>query len=125
MAKIGYLYLNEGWWDGEQIVSTDWVAASTRKHIAATLQDGYGYQWWVTDSGVYMALGYAGQFIFVVPEKALVVAVTSDLEERDFYVPQQLLDNFVIPAAKSSTPLPANPNGVAGLETCIETLASP
>ena len=125
MAKIGYLYLNEGRWDGEQIVPTDWVAASTRKHITATLQDGYGYQWWVTDSGIYMALGYAGQFIFVVPGKALIVAVTSDLEERDFYVPQQLLDDFIIPAAKSSTPLPANPNGVAGLEMYIETLASP
>lgn len=45
MAKIGYLYLNEGWWDGEQVVSADWVEASTREHISAkTLQDGYGYQ---------------------------------------------------------------------------------
>ena len=104
---------------------TDWVAASTRKHIAATLQDGYGYQWWVTDSGVYMALGYAGQFIFVVPEKALVVAVTSDLEERDFYVPQQLLNDFVIPAVKSSAPLSANPDGVLALDASITVLANP
>lgn len=99
MAKIGYLYLNEGRWDGEQIVPADWVATSTRKHISATLQDGYGYQWWVADHGVYMALGYAGQYIIVVPEKALVVVVTSDLAERDFYVPQQLLNDFIIPAA--------------------------
>jgi CubicO group peptidase (beta-lactamase class C family) len=125
MAKIGYLYLNEGRWDGEQIVPAAWVAASTRKHISATLQDGYGYQWWVTDDGVYMALGYAGQFIFVVPEKALVVAFTSELEERDFYVPQNLLDCFIIPAAESSTPLPANPDGVELLGARIEALANP
>jgi CubicO group peptidase (beta-lactamase class C family) len=100
MAKIGYLYLNQGQWDGEQIVPVDWVAASTRKHISATLQDGYGYQWWVADPEVYMALGYAGQYIVVVPEKALLVVFTSDLAERDFYVPQQLLDDFIIPAVE-------------------------
>jgi CubicO group peptidase (beta-lactamase class C family) len=125
MAKIGYLYLNEGQWDGEQIVPADWVRASTRKHISATLQDGYGYQWWVTDDGIYMALGYAGQFIFVVPEKALVAVFTSELEERDFYTPQILLNDYIIPAAESSTPLAANPEGVALLEASIEALGSP
>jgi len=125
MAKIGHLYLHKGQWDGKQIVPSAWVEASTRKHISATLQDGYGYQWWVADNGVYMALGYAGQFIFVVPEQALVVTFTSDLEERDFYAPQRLLNDFIIPAAESSTALPANPDGVASLEARIEALANP
>lgn len=123
MAKIGYLYLNEGRWAGQQVVSAEWVAASTRKHIPATLQDGYGYQWWVAEDGVYMALGYAGQFVFVVPQKDMVVVFVSDLEEQDFYVPQRLLNDFIIPAAKSATPLPANPTGVALLESRIEALA--
>jgi CubicO group peptidase (beta-lactamase class C family) len=125
MAKIGYLYLNEGQWDGEQVVSLGWVEASRRKHISATLEDGYGYQWWVDDSGMYMALGYAGQFIFVEPEKEMVVVFTSDLSERDFYVPQTLLIDFIIPAAKSSTALPDNSKGVALLESRIEALANP
>jgi CubicO group peptidase (beta-lactamase class C family) len=125
MAKIGYLYLKEGQWEGEQVVPADWVAVSTRKHIDATLQDGYGYQWWVTDDGVYMALGYAGQFIFVVPEKDMVVVFTSQLEESEFYTPQRLLDDFVIPAARSSGPLPANPDGVASLEAATRDLAAP
>jgi CubicO group peptidase (beta-lactamase class C family) len=125
MAKIGYLYLNKGRWDGEQIVPSDWVQTSTRKHIAATLQDGYGYQWWVTDSGVYMALGYAGQFIFVVPEQALVVVFVSDLQDSDFYVPQRLLEDYVIPAIKSFEPLPDNPAGVATLESQVQALAKP
>ena len=126
MAKIGYLYLNEGWWDGEQVVSADWVKASTREHISAgTLEDGYGYQWWIDDSSIYMALGYAGQFIFVIPDKDMVAVFLSDLEEQDFYVPQRLLNDFIIPAAQSSTPLPDNPGGVALLESRTEALANP
>jgi CubicO group peptidase (beta-lactamase class C family) len=125
MAKIGYLYLNEGRWDGEQVVPAGWVRASTRRHISATLQEGYGYQWWVTDDGVFMALGYAGQYIVVVPEQELVVVFTSDLAEEDFYLPQELLNEFIIPAVESSGRLPANPGGVARLEACIEALASP
>lgn len=125
MAKIGYLYLNQGQWDGKQILPSAWVEASTCKHISATLQDGYGYQWWVADNGVYMALGYAGQFIFVVPEQALVVVFTSGLAERDFYVPQELLNDFIIPAAKSSAPLPVNPEGAGSLEAGIKALANP
>jgi CubicO group peptidase (beta-lactamase class C family) len=125
MAKIGYLYLNNGQWNGKQIVPSAWVEASTRKRISATLQDGYGYQWWVMDEGVYMALGYAGQFIFVMPEQDMVIVFTSGLEERDFYVPQRLLNDFIMPAAESSTPLPENPDGVALLESRIEALANP
>jgi CubicO group peptidase (beta-lactamase class C family) len=125
MAKIGYLYLNEGQWDGEQIVPADWVRASTRKHIAGTLQEGYGYQWWVAEQGPYMALGYAGQYIVVVPEHELVVVFTSDLAEEDFYVPQELLNEYIIPAVESSAPLPANPRGVARLKRRIEALARP
>jgi CubicO group peptidase (beta-lactamase class C family) len=125
MAKFGYLYLNDGQWDGEQVVPSDWVQASTRKHQSATLQDGYGYQWWVADNDVYMALGYGGQFIVVVAEQALVVVFTSDLSESNFYVPQNLLNDFIIPAAKSAAPLPANPDGVALLEARIQALVNP
>jgi len=73
MAKIGYLYLNVDLWEGEQVVSAEWVEASTREHIPAkTLQDGYGYQWWVDDSGIYMALGYSEQHSHRFPgERAL------------------------------------------------------
>ena len=125
MAKIGYLYLNKGSWDGKQVIPASWVKASTRKHVSATLEDGYGYQWWVDASGIYMALGYAGQFIFVVPEKDMVVVFVSDLEEQDFYVPQRLLNDFIIPAAESSTPLPNNPEGMTLLESRLKALAAP
>jgi CubicO group peptidase (beta-lactamase class C family) len=125
MAKFGYLYLNEGQWDGGQVVSSEWVKASSSKYISATLEDGYGYQWWIDDSDMYMALGYGGQFIFVIPEQDLVVVFTSSLEEKDFYVPQTLLNEFIIPAAIASNPLPDNPEGVEQLEAIIEQLANP
>lgn len=125
MAKFGYLYLKEGRWDGVQVIPSEWVKASTREYIPASLEDGYGYQWWIDDSGMSIALGYGGQFIFVIPEQEMVVVFTSSLEEQDFYVPQTLLNEFIIPAAIASTPLPENPEGVERLESLIEQLANP
>jgi len=126
MAKIGYLYLNEGVWDGRQVVPAAWVAESTRKHISAqTLQAGYGYQWWVQPSGIYMALGYAGQYIVVVPNKEMVVVFASDLPDEHFFVPQQLLEEFILPAARSSNTLPADPEGFSVLEALVAALAGP
>ncbi len=125
MAKIGYLYLNEGNWDGEQIVPVEWVNESTKKHIDATLQEGYGYQWWVDFPDVYMALGYAGQFIFVAPDLDLVAVFTSELPEAQFNTPQRLLDTFILPAADSSEPLPANQTALEDMNSKIETLQNP
>jgi CubicO group peptidase (beta-lactamase class C family) len=122
MAKIGYLYLNEGHWDGAQIVPADWVEASTRKHISVPSQDGYGYQWWIRSDGLYMARGYAGQYIFVVPEREMVVAITSNLDREGMQVPMTLLED-IISAARSSTPLPPNPYGVEFLESIIQQVA--
>ena len=125
LAKIGYLYLRGGEWDGEQIIPSSWVEESTQKHISGTLEDGYGYQWWVDDSGIFMAVGYAGQFIFVVPEEELVVVFNSDLDDRDFYVPQVLLVDYIIPAVISLEPLPTDPEAEASLRLQIEALSKP
>jgi CubicO group peptidase (beta-lactamase class C family) len=125
MLKIGYLYLNQGRWGDRQVVPAGWVAASTRKHIDGTLQDGYGYQWWVADGGIYMALGYGGQYILVAPELDIVVVFTSELAERDFYVPQQLFEAYIRPAVRSDAPLPGNAEGVALLQSYVEELARP
>jgi len=59
MAKISWLYLNRGQWDGNHIVPAAWVEASTRGHISSTLFPRYGYQWWI-DASYYMAVGYKG-----------------------------------------------------------------
>jgi CubicO group peptidase (beta-lactamase class C family) len=46
MAKIGYLYLNNGTWDGQQIVPSSWIAESTSTHYSFSSTSGYGYLWW-------------------------------------------------------------------------------
>jgi CubicO group peptidase (beta-lactamase class C family) len=122
MAKIGYLYLNEGEWDGEQVIPSEWVRASTKEHIEATLQPAYGYQWWIDPPDVYMALGYAGQFIFVAPEHDLVAVFTSDLPEDLFYTPKRFLDNYILEAIKSNEPLPANDDAFEKMNLNVQTL---
>lgn len=80
MAKFGYLYLKNGRWEGKQLVPAAWVAESTRSQIGASASLSYGYQFWIRDMGEcagYLAWGRAGQFIAVVPEKDLIVVVTS------------------------------------------------
>ena len=118
MAKIGYLYLKNGVWGNKQIISSQWVKTSTSKHVFATLMfPGYGYQWWIADQGIYMAVGHQGQFIFVVPEKDLIVVFTSGLSIEDFYIPFVLLHSYIISAAESSRPLPENPEGEKELKS--------
>ncbi|HEX2908509.1 MAG TPA: serine hydrolase, partial [Phototrophicaceae bacterium] len=125
MAKFGYLYLNGGQWDGQQIIPAEWVATSTQKHISSQpLSDGYGYQWWVDHNGYYMALGYGGQYILVYPEKNLVVVFTSGLAPTSFSQPESFFERFILPAVEADTALPENPEGTAALEEAIESLAN-
>ncbi len=85
MAKIGHLYLNQGCWEGEQIVSPDWVRESTRAHIAGPNSNvDYGYQWWLPKQyarDVYQARGWYGDhyaFITVVPDLDLVLVFAGE-----------------------------------------------
>lgn len=81
MAKIGFLYLNSGYWDEKQIVSKQWIEESTKAHVKAGSRYSYGYQWWikpVSKCPSFRAWGKNGQFITVVPALDLVVAVTSE-----------------------------------------------
>jgi len=108
MAKIGYLYLHQGYWDNKQIISSQWIRESTRQHIKAAWIADYGYQWWVINPGVYTALGHDGQYIIVVPDKNIIVVFTSSLIAKDTWAPMGLLFSYILPAVKSTTPLPQN-----------------
>jgi CubicO group peptidase (beta-lactamase class C family) len=115
MAKIGYLYLNNGMWEDRQILSSQWIKDSTRQHISASGSLGYGYQWWTTDSHEYLAMGYGGQFIFVVPDKNIVAVFTSSLDIENIFVPFGLLQAYIIASVKSDKQLPENPQQVKAL----------
>ena len=78
LAKIGYLYLHDGVWDGKRILPSGWVRESTRSHVS-TGKYRYGYQWWLFSQegpASYAAWGYGGQFLFVVPELDLIAVFT-------------------------------------------------
>jgi CubicO group peptidase (beta-lactamase class C family) len=123
MAKIGYLYLNEGQWGDQQIVPASWVQASTSPHIkAGTLSDEYGYQWWVDSVGYFLAIGYDGQFIFVLPEQDMVVVFTS---AGDFPIPETLLNDYILPAVKSEGSLPPNADAFKQLQDILQSSATP
>lgn len=100
MAKIGQLYLNNGVWNGEQIISSKWIQDST--NVQFDRQSGsadYGYQWWVRTFGnqnyhAYFAQGHFGQYIFVVPDIQLVVVFTSHYEGSSS-IYWQLMNNIV------------------------------
>jgi CubicO group peptidase (beta-lactamase class C family) len=128
MAKLGHLYLNEGRWEGQQVVSTAWVETATsalaRPHNAYI---DYGYHWWVDPSGSYYeAAGYRGQEIFLLPDQQMVVVMTGASGDGppDAWG-EQLLKSHIISLAESASPLPPNPDGVAALESRIQAAAMP
>ena len=126
MARFGYLYLRKGTWNGRQIISDAWVRTSAMQHIATSYYGyQYGYQWWVHPTGVYHARGLGGQRIFVLPKQRMVVTFTSGLNFPAMEeVPEALLEEFIIPAAKSSESLPENP-GLELFDSRIKTIAQP
>jgi hypothetical protein len=57
MAKIGLLYLNQGKWENKQIISAEWIVASTQLYLDGKWADEkYGYQWWINPAGFYSAV---------------------------------------------------------------------
>jgi CubicO group peptidase (beta-lactamase class C family) len=130
MAKLGYLYLNRGGWNGEQIVPAKWVGESTAKHMEtkglmnAAEDDGYGYFWWIDAYGGYSAHGFGGQYIFVVPKLNLVAVFTSSLTDPDFPTPRRLMEEYILPAAKSTRALPPSQSATE-LQAYIKRIANP
>jgi CubicO group peptidase (beta-lactamase class C family) len=85
LAKLGRLYLHQGNWDGTQIISQEWVQTSTTggaygsdewpDEFAESGRMNYKYQWWLLseESGSYSTVGKDGQYMYVNPEKALII----------------------------------------------------
>jgi len=106
MAKFGYLYLNNGRWDGVQFVPAEYVAAanSYQSEGDSTGYANYGYQWWVTQAygmPTYFALGFGSQYSYVVPDRDLVVVVVKGFDERPAVVTasRPLIENYVLAGA--------------------------
>ena len=89
LARFGLLMLNNGNWNGNQVIDASWVQESTTYHSDATLylSDGYGYMWWVArkfnkythlpnadiPEGSYSARGAGGHYVMIIPDYDLVI----------------------------------------------------
>ncbi|MGW8314991.1 MAG: serine hydrolase domain-containing protein [Bacteroidales bacterium] len=113
MMKFGVTYLNEGLWNGERLISADWVKKSSKiyrnnSRINIPIEDsgrnGYGYTWWISEVGkdhdlMYRANGWGGQVIMVIPPKEMVVVFTSGnwAGKSSLF---EILEKFILPAVQ-------------------------
>ncbi len=110
MAKLGQLFLQNGQWQGEQVIPQEWVKLSTEQHVTPEdyAVDGYGFQWWIKDYKIdgehintYFAGGNGGQFIVVSPQLELVVLHTGH-NYNSYYATREnlrkLMANYILPS---------------------------
>lgn len=117
-AKIGYLWLYGGSWEDEQLISADWVKASSHTQIQTGTDDTYSYGWWISEeSNTTSASGRGGQYIKVEPSFNAVVVATGAGWDYD-QIAQYLIASVVDPEA----PIPPNPEGMAKLNAALQTI---
>ncbi len=110
MAKFGQLFLQNGIWNGERLLPEGWVEEASASKIESgpaghehdrapddEWSQGYGYQMWrCTPQGVYRADGARGQFIFVIPDRDAVVALTANSDDMPAEI--RLVWKHILPA---------------------------
>ncbi len=125
MAKLGYLYLHEGAWDGEEIIPSSWVERARTGPVTA--HDGYHYGnlWWsLPDRDAYMALGRHSQEILVLPKLDVVAVITGYLGDDEAEFPTKRLIDDLGGAIRSDKDAPADPAAEALLAQSIERAAT-
>jgi len=126
MAKIGLLFMQQGKWEGKQIVSSKWINQATKKQLAAEPDRGedYGYGWWISrpdeEIPYYRAEGRGGQNIIVVPSMNMLLITTGGGYDFD------AVAKYVVGAMKDlEKPLTPNPSAVEELNNISNELKSP
>ena len=110
LARVGLLFLNEGRWEKNQILPTDWVRASTQAHSTFSI-GGYGYMWWTVPPmgrlgklGTYAAAGFGGHRIYVVPGANLVLVHRANTYQgRRQHVTPIAIHNMLLEVLKART----------------------
>ncbi|GCE07479.1 serine hydrolase domain-containing protein [Dictyobacter aurantiacus] len=80
VAKLGYLYLNEGLWEDTRLLPSTYVQEATRKQTSGGSPEaaGYGYQWWIAELAgqrYFFASGFGGQYLQVFPDLDLILVL--------------------------------------------------
>ena len=104
LAKFGWLYLNDGQWNGTQVISSAWVQDSISEHMSipgrAADGDGYGYQWFITSyqhggKTIDAAIRWGGQALVLFP--GLIAVLTGGDYVQQTSV-SELISQYVVPA---------------------------
>lgn len=124
MARIGQLFLDDGQWNGTQIVSREWVEEATKALMSVgTDGTGYGFQWWILSGdleGLYEARGRGGQAIIVWPDAKIIAVFTGrGIDVRNDIAP------LLAAAMKSDNALAPNAEANARLEAAIAGAKEP
>jgi len=118
VAKLGQLYLQNGVWNGEQLLPAAWVAEATKLQTAngssptSDWEQGYGYQFWRSRYDTYRGDGAFGQYCMVFPEHNAVLAMTAGT--RDMQAVMNLVWEHLLPAL-AAEPLDDDPSANAAL----------
>ena len=126
IARFGQLYLQQGEWEGEQLLPAEWVEQATGRQTSngsnpdSPWDQGYGYQFWRNRHGAYRASGAGGQLALVMPEQDAVVAITAGTSQiGDIF---NLVWDRLVPGMQGE-PLDDNPARVERLREQLSNLS--
>ncbi|MBX3010809.1 MAG: beta-lactamase family protein [Caldilineaceae bacterium] len=126
IARFGQLYLQQGQWQGQQLVPAAWIEQATTTQIsngdnpASDWAQGYGYQFWRCRHGAYRGDGAFGQYCIVMPAQDAVLAITSGLPDMQAVL--NLVWQHLLPAM-SAAPLPEDRRAQTALTEKLGSLA--
>lgn len=119
-AKLGYLWLHNGHWDGREIIPSAYLADALHSHAQVQPGIAYGYGFWLYPSRRpydFEANGRGGQRITIIPSENLVTVITSGGADANIVAP------LLAAAVRADGPLPPNAVGDARLAT-VEAAAA-
>jgi len=128
IARFGQLYLQQGQWQGKQLVPEAWVAAATARQTSngsnpkSDWDQGYGYQFWRCRHSVYRGDGAFGQYCIVLPDHDAVIAITSGV--RNMQSVLDLVWDKLLPAFEDA-PMPADNAAQQRLKQKLTALSLP
>lgn len=124
MARIGYLYLHGGAWDGKRLIPESWVERVRAGAIEATFGFHYADLWWsLPEKGAFLASGRHSQRIVVLPKLDIVAVMTGILRDDENYSHGRLIDE-IAGAVKSDQSLPADAVGSSVLAASLRRAAA-